>query len=170
VLGDRPQQHSAVSIPDFPLAQTTPNQLRNTMFKLLKELAKAPEPLAPPPSRSQIGSSGGSGYASVGEDAHLAYQPRSRSGTMSGGTRPRISGSAGHSRSASRAASRAASRRPSLGDDDEKDDPAADMDEGAIRVVQLLASLRVAGGVDAGCIMRHVEVSFSLRIALYAHG
>lgn len=130
------------------------------MFKLLKELAKAPEPLAPPPSRSQVGSAGGSGYASVGEDAHLAYQPRSRSGTMSGGTRPRLSGSAGPSRSTSRAASRAASRRPSFGDkaEDKEEDAAVDMDEGAVKIVQLLASLRVAGGDDAGCIMRHVEV------------
>ena len=128
------------------------------MFKLLKELAKAPEPLMPPSHshRSGTPSAGGSGHGSGNEDGghgpeHLPYTPRSRSGTATSYGR-------GRGTSASAGPSRSASRRPSVDVAAEKDEGAdGEMDENGVKMLQLLAMLRVAEG--SGDIMRHVEVS-----------
>lgn len=152
------------------------------MFKLLKELAKAPEPLLPPShshshsqGHSRNGSAGGSGHGSGGEDSHggasapgpafLPYAPRSRSragtGTESVGMGMGMGG-----RSGSAGPSRAGSRRPSV---DKADPPRMEQetDPDAVRVVLLLRALKGQEGGDddeegerkVGDAMRHVEVS-----------
>jgi hypothetical protein len=105
------------------------------MFKLLKELAKAPEPLF-----STSGShSPYSAHSSDGGD--LSYKPRSRSGTLQQPS-PRT-GSPARSRGHSRQASTTEELKPV-----EETDPEAK------RVVQLLEGLGASQGV-----MDLVEVS-----------
>jgi hypothetical protein len=111
------------------------------MFKLLKELAKAPEPLL-----SASGShSPYSAHSSDGGDfGHLAYKPRSRSGTLQ---------QAQNGSSWSRGHSRQGSAVPEGGAGKEAQ-PAEETDVDAMKIVQLLAGLKMAKGL-----MDHVEVS-----------
>lgn len=108
------------------------------MFKLLKELAKAPEPLL-----SASGShSPYSAHSSDGGDfGSLGYKPRSRAGTLQ---QPYNlgAGNAGASGSGSGAAQGA------------KADDAEETDPDAVKIVQLLAGLKTAKTV-----MEYVEVS-----------
>lgn len=108
------------------------------MFKLLKELAKAPEPLL-----SASGShSPFSAHSSDGGDfGNLSYKPRSRSGTLQQPGQGSSTWSRGHSREGSAA-------------QEVKPKNVEETDVDAVRIVQLLAGLKMAKGV-----MDYVEVS-----------